>query len=220
MGVSCPPPTSHCKLVKKTGRARELLPTAGSARDAFILGDFTTPCTRVQPWGAGVNDDGILAPLLLVRASQLLDPGPVLLKSPGLTSYKRLASGCCWRQKGSSQMFGSLLQVACPWAAEPDLNTVVSDPTVYCTIALRLRAQRPDPASGLHPAGSSCACCYQWSKCAYPSSSAVPVPGMRHTSLHTQSSSQGGVFYHKRHCTGRPPQTDTETFEGGGSARL
>ena len=158
---------------------------------------------------------GLLVPLLLVRASQLLDPVPVLVRSPSLTSYERCASGCCWRRKGSSQMFGNLLQVA----AEPDLNTAVSDPTVYCTIALQLRAQRPTRSLGLRLARSSCVCCYQGSKCAHPRSS-VPVSMMRHISLYTQSSSLGGGFYHKSHCTGCPHQTDSGNFVGGERARL
>lgn len=123
-------------MVMKMGRVRQLLPTAGSAGDAFIPVILPLPPHEFSLGAVASMMMGILVPLLLVRASQLLDPVPVLAKSTGLTAYKRSASGCCWRPKRGSQRFGNLLQVACPWAAEPDLNTAVSDPMVYCTLAL------------------------------------------------------------------------------------
>ena len=65
----------------------ELLPSAGSAGDAFILYDYTTPSTHGLCNGArGAMRMGLLVPLLLLRADQLLDPLPVPVKSSGLTS--------------------------------------------------------------------------------------------------------------------------------------
>lgn len=54
----------------------------------FILDDFTMPSTHGLSIGVGgAMVMGILVPLLLLRADQLLDPVPVLVKSPSLSSH-------------------------------------------------------------------------------------------------------------------------------------
>lgn len=108
-------------------------------------------------------------------------------------------------------MFASLLQVACPWAAQPDVSTVLSDPMVCCTMALQSRAQRPDAASGSASGWIQLLVVEEMCLCIYL---AVPIPVMRQRSQHTQSPLERGSFCHKSHCIGRPLHTDTGTPVG------
>lgn len=45
-------------------------------------------------------------------------------------------------------MFSGLFRVARSWAAQPDVNTGLSDPMVCGSMPLQLGVQRPEPASG------------------------------------------------------------------------
>lgn len=113
-------------------------------------------------------------------------------------------------------MFASLVQVACPWAAQPDVNTVLSDPMVCCTMALQSRAQRPDAASG---SASGWIQLLVVEEMCLSIHLAVPIPVIRQRSQHTQSPLERGGFCHKTHCIGCPLHTDTGT-PGGGEGTL